>query len=353
MEPDMSHEITTLDTMISTGGRAPWHIGDTRDRSFVVPGVALDPVAVLSPEYGLDWQPVKLPAAVVLPSGQAIEARFPDGSAVYNVVRSNTGHVLNAGVTDAYQPYTMADACQLLARVVETGWARQHKLGVHTAGSLAGGMRQWILAAFGDGSEPVPGDRIVDYVMLSLGHDGRAVKALHTPVRVVCANTERVALGAAASATLKVVHRANVRDGVEDALRTLGHVVKASATYHETLRRAAQVQLTDADAQAYADAVYPVPPPVEDKRVHAPAPRQHVNERRQAEWRRLFEGAATGADLAGRTLYGAHMATTERTLYHAGPANRSQAKRFELTLHGAGAATNARSLQYVQTRLAA
>src|ERR1019366_9726142 len=71
-----------------------------------------------------------------------------------------------------------------------------HGFNYEAAGSLRSGSMVWLLA-----KAPFPIDlpdsRVENYVLLTNGHDGmHAVTAAVTPVRVVCQNTLRAALGA-------------------------------------------------------------------------------------------------------------------------------------------------------------
>ena len=64
---------------------------------------------------------------------------------------------------------------------------------LHTAGSLRGGSRIWVLAKLNrDPLVIAAGDEVEKFILLSHGHDGRlAVRGGFTPIRVVCQNTLR------------------------------------------------------------------------------------------------------------------------------------------------------------------
>jgi phage/plasmid-like protein (TIGR03299 family) len=95
------------------------------------------------------------------------------------------------------------------------------ELHFETAGSLWGGKAVWVLAELPDHVE-VGGDAVRRFVLVTTRHDGTAaVRALVTPVRVVCANTLRVAI-AGARDTYRVRHLGNPTGALHEARAVLG-----------------------------------------------------------------------------------------------------------------------------------
>lgn len=94
-------------------------------------------------------------------------------------------------------------------------WVQSGKLSLHTAGSLFEGKKIWILGEINNidypKSEIVKGDEIAKFVLLSNSHVyGKSVYFGFTPIRVVCANTEAMAISSEASKLLRVRHNNNL-----------------------------------------------------------------------------------------------------------------------------------------------
>lgn len=90
---------------------------------------------------------------------------------------------------------------------------------LHTAGSLQGGCRIWVLAKLNRAPMLVAaGDEVEKFILLSHSHDGTlAVRVGFTPIRVVCANTLAVAHGCNASKLIRLKH-------TKDVLRNLANI---------------------------------------------------------------------------------------------------------------------------------
>lgn len=101
-------------------------------------------------------------------------------------------------------------------------WLDAHVCHLHTAGSLQGGEKVWVLAAINSpGIEVVAGDSFQKFILLSNSHDGKnAVRVGFTPIRVVCANTMAMAHSNAASKLIRVRHSTKVKENV-NAIREI------------------------------------------------------------------------------------------------------------------------------------
>jgi len=100
---------------------------------------------------------------------------------------------------------------------------------LHTAGSLCGGTKVWVLAELAmDNLEIVKGDEVAPFVLLANSHDGSmAVRAGFTPIRVVCTNTLRMAVGDVASKLIRIRHSTKVVENL-DAVREIMNLAKQS-----------------------------------------------------------------------------------------------------------------------------
>jgi len=161
-------------------GDTPWHsLGVKLDH----PATAEE--AIIS--SGLDWQVRKEPLFLAAYAGSMAVGQIIEDH--YATIRSTDRAVLGV-VGDRYQPLQNREAFGFFDYVVGQGAAVYH-----TAGSLSGGRRIWLLAKLPE-TIKVRGNDIVDqYLLLSNGHDGStAVQIKLTPIRVVCNNTLSLAL---------------------------------------------------------------------------------------------------------------------------------------------------------------
>jgi phage/plasmid-like protein (TIGR03299 family) len=92
-------------------------------------------------------------------------------------------------VSDRYKIVQNTDAFNFLDSLLQDGVIRYE-----SAGALKGGRVVWALARMPSQDEIAPGDVSRRYILFSTTHDGSgSVHALPTSVRVVCANTLRIA----------------------------------------------------------------------------------------------------------------------------------------------------------------
>ncbi len=121
----------------------------------------------------------------------------PDG--LKAIVRSDTGDVL-AVVTDRYETFNNREAFSFLESVLG-------ELRVETAFSLWGGKQVGLLTRIPEFIE-VGGDQVARYIYLRTRHDGTGSRWVWpTAVRVVCANTDRMALTEAGGPDSPIIHK--------------------------------------------------------------------------------------------------------------------------------------------------
>lgn len=170
----MSHEVESM----SYVGQTPWHgLG----RRLEVPPATAEEAMIAS---GLDWKVEKRPA--FFNAGDTMQ----QASNFVVIVRDSDNAVLGMA-TDWWQPLQNREAFKFFDPFIESGAAEYH-----TAGSLRGGQRVWVLAKLkGGNAQIVKGDEIERYFLLSNGHDGKTgIVVQLTGVRVVCMNTLSYAL---------------------------------------------------------------------------------------------------------------------------------------------------------------
>ena len=186
----MSHEVEKM----VFAGATPWH----------GLGTEIDDATTFWDAFqlaGLDWEVKTEP--LYRKDGSEVKAQAS--------VRTSDDRVLGV-VGPRWTPLQNKDAFEVFEPMVDSG-----ELKLHTAGSLRGGERVWVLCQLGlENTEIAKGDEISKFALLSNGHDGKlAVHFGFTPIRVVCANTEALARDCKASKLIRVRHHRFVKDNVE------------------------------------------------------------------------------------------------------------------------------------------
>jgi len=228
--------ITATDGMMYTGN-APWHkLGVKLDN----PATAAEAIEAAQMEWSVITKPVYA-------RNQAGGFEEVDGKRA--IVRADTQEVFTI-MGNGYEPVQNKDAFSFFDAVIGQGEAIYH-----TAGSLYGGKRIWVMAKLPDDIKITPDDVIQPYILLSNSHDGStALRMQITPIRVVCANTLSVALGSNGGFYAK--HTRNVMQRAKDAREVLG---LANAYYEMFARQVDQLvntRMTVIEVQEYLQKVY-------------------------------------------------------------------------------------------------
>lgn len=196
-----------VETMMYAG-RVPWHglgkfVGDQNVTSDIAIKAA-----------GLDWE-VELKEI-----GALMGQPYPTAISGYKAcVRKSDGKVLGVN-GDRFRPHQPKESFDFLDSLVKDGLMKYH-----TAGSLFGGSKIWILAKLPNDIVILNGKDVTEqYLLLSDAFDGTGtLKAFFTGVRVVCANTHRLALkGFNAIDGMSIRHMQSLASKVEDARKLFG-----------------------------------------------------------------------------------------------------------------------------------
>lgn len=208
-----------------------------------------------------------------------------------------------------------------------------------TAGSLDQGRRIWLLAKLPGDVWVTPEDAVGKYLLLTNTHDGKSpLRALFTPIRVVCENTLRAALEGGLSSGVSIRHVGDTLEKAKVAQRLLGITLKYFDTFADQAGAFASHSMkTDALAQYFKSLV---PDPKDADPSRAVATRQTLV--------RLFEtGKGNDLPTVRGTLWGAVNAVAE-LVDHERPtrakAGESQAlNRWKSAQFGPGAALKERA----------
>lgn len=239
----MSHEITINEKNVAEAAFAttPWHgLGKVFERSFT----SVEALA----EAGLDWTVGK--RELFAKAGDGAEIEVPSHCQTY---REDNGQAL--GIVGAeYGILQNTAAFEAFDTLVPDGLLKYE-----SAFSLRGGRTICAVARLGESLDVAEGDLIAPYALLTNSHDGSgAVNVYPTTVRVVCANTLRMA-NAQARTRIKIRHTKNVNDRTKDAVKVLGRIIDLFEEFGTNARKLIERQLNEQEFAAYLDTVMPLP----------------------------------------------------------------------------------------------
>ena len=226
----MAHEIESMFFV----GETPWH--GLGERLIEVPDTK---TAII--KAGLDWSVKTVPLYTA--EGVKVDS--------LGVQRESDGSILGV-VGPRYTPLQNSEAFSFFDPFVESGLVQ-----LETAGSLCSGGKIWILARIAENSdtEIIKGDAVRKFLMLSNSHDGTtAVRVGFTPVRIVCANTLRMAHDGS-SELIRVRHGLSVKaniDALRDTINIANRAFEATADQYRLL---AQKQINAEDLEKYVKTV--------------------------------------------------------------------------------------------------
>lgn len=133
---------------------------------------------------GLDWQVSKQDLFFLNRKGSQVKV-----PGEFAIVREDNQKSLGV-VGNVYTPLQNLDAFNFMDEIIGEGRAVYH-----TAGSLMGGSKIWVLVDMRESAEIVPGDEVKNFLLLSNSHDGTGMVDIGlSSIRVVCRNTLKLAL---------------------------------------------------------------------------------------------------------------------------------------------------------------
>lgn len=232
---------------------------------------------------------------------------YPDSHVLY---RSDNGNALSV-VSDRYKVVQPKDMIDFFRSLVEN-----EGFNIETIGTLKEGRRIWALANTNIQNDVVGSDRLKAYVLLITSCDGSlATTAKFTSVRVVCWNTQAIALGEGGK-EVKVRHNTIFNpDTVKGEMGLIG--AKAFNQFLGKMRDLTKVKITQNDAISIVGSL--LPKPVGEKEI--------TQSKGFVQIMSLFNGTGKGSTLPGvqGTAWGLLNAMTEYVDHHArahNPENR-------------------------------
>lgn len=253
-------------------------------------------------------------------------------------VRQDSGEVLGV-VSDRYQVVQNREAFDFLDGLIEDGIIKYE-----SAGALRGGRIVWLLARMPSVDQIAERDSTLRYVLFSTSHDGSAsIHAVPTSVRVVCANTLRVAV----ANDIGIRHTGDVSRKLDIAKRYLSQFDERFTLFRDQARLLAQRKLVGTAAADYIAELFPEvnergrARSIRDKKVEQ-IRRNYRNDRQQlpaiaGTWWALYNAVSEAVDHNGRYIgTGRDRAENKFLSTVDGTGANFKAKAFELAISMAG-----------------
>lgn len=196
---------------------------------------------------GLNWEVETVGLTTV--DGQPVTSkgvRRMSDQKILGVVGPRWTPVQNRDMFKWFQPFLDARECSL-----------------HTAGSLCGGSKVWVLCQIAN--DPLmkiaDNDDVCKFILLANSHDGTlAVRAGFTCVRIVCTNTLSAAIRSANSKLIRIRHSSKVAENMElvkDVINLANRDFEATA---EQYRKLASTSINATDLRNYVKIVLDLEP---------------------------------------------------------------------------------------------
>jgi phage/plasmid-like protein (TIGR03299 family) len=322
----MAHEIETFDdgtAAFFTARTDAWHrLGVTTTDCLTA-----EQVMTTAQLGGWNVHTVGLTATEITPDGVTTLA-VPDHFATVRT-HPTSGQPDVLGVVGAgYTVVQNEEHCELLNLLVDEAGAH-----FETAGSLRDGRETFVTMKLPqtlmlEGSNGR--DDIDLYLAAMSSHDGTAAwRVIVTPVRIVCANTQRMALRAA-KATYAIRHTRTAKAKIAQARQALGIVWRYCEEFETAAQNLINSTLVLDEFQQIVDQLWPTDP------TDMVGPRAAgIRDRRNQSLRSLFSEADTQQSIRG-TRWAGLQAITEYLDHHA-PARDDQVRATRvLTSHALG-----------------
>lgn len=260
-------------------------------------------------------------------------------------VRSDTREALGVVSAD-YSVVQNADAFAFMDSLTRDGIMKYE-----AAGALKGGRIVWVLARMPGHDEIAEGDKVGRYVLLRTSHDGSCrLMATPTSVRVVCANTLRIAAGSELKVTAR--HTGDMGRKLDAIRRYLSQFDAKFTLFRDHARKLATIRPDKAAAKAYMATLFTTPAADASKRagtIYAnklDALRTAYASPRQAvggiggSWWALFNSVTEYVDHVANGYHGDARAKAESRMLSVmdGPQAEFKARAFRMALDGAGIA---------------
>jgi phage/plasmid-like protein (TIGR03299 family) len=307
----MAHELEELAngrTAFATARQSAWH------RLGTVTEATMSADEIMTKAFLGGWKVRKIPV-VGIDVVDGVEQRISCDDKVMTVRRNIvTGATEYLGIVgDDYGVVQNEQCAEILDRLVDqVGGAH-----FETAGSLRRGRSVFVTMKLPSTMRVAGVDELDLYLCATTSHDGTASLRLDaTPIRVVCANTQRAAF-AHTKGTYTFRHTANVNSQITQAREALGLMWKYLDRFQAAAERMINETLTAGEFDRAVERLWPLPDDASDRT-------RSNHKQRAAALRYLIRDADTQAAIRG-TRWGGYQAITEY-LDHIQPAKDATAR---------------------------
>jgi phage/plasmid-like protein (TIGR03299 family) len=226
-------------------------------------------------------------------------------------------------VSEAYEVIQNEECCDLLNQLVDSSGAH-----FETAGSLKGGRQVFVTMKLPETMTVagIENEAFETYLAFTTSHDGSSTARIDvTPVRIVCANTQRAALEQ--SMAHAVIRHSKAADrNIAAARETLGLTWKALERFQTEAEHLIDRTCTDEQFTKLVEQLWPVDDDAGTRALRTAADRA-------AQLQHLFHHAPTQAEVRG-TAWGALQAVIEFIDHYAG--KKGDQARAASALFGGG-----------------
>lgn len=197
----------------------------------------------------LNWD-VKLAPATVQIDNQIVEL---DGKRLTYRDHPVTGQPVPLGVVGSlYRPIQNREAFEILDAIVDTSGAHYE-----TAGVLKGGRKVFMIMTMPDTIQIGGHDPVGLFLSATTSHDGTsALEIMTTPVRIVCANTARLAHTQAQS-VFPIRHFANAQGKIAQARKALELTSEYFDEWASIANRLADIDMTHSEVESFLTELFP------------------------------------------------------------------------------------------------
>lgn len=168
-------------------------------------------------------------------------------------------------VTDQYQVFQNNEAFSFLDELIQDGIMKYE-----SAFSLKGGKKITLLARLPSFDTIAENDHLLRYIMFSTTHDGSgSIICCPTSVRVVCANTQRVAEWTSKSRghLFSIRHSGNLDSKLKVAQQYLSQFDKAFTLYKDASQTLVKEKFSKTQVKEYLQKLFPIPDKSEDNKI--------------------------------------------------------------------------------------
>ncbi|MEU0558460.1 DUF932 domain-containing protein [Dactylosporangium sp. NPDC006015] len=325
----MAHELETLangQTAFASARLSAWHqLGTVTDE-----GMTAEDVMTKAWLGGWEVRKIAIQGIEVTKVGGITKVDCPDK---FMTVRTNpvTGETEYLGIVgDDYTTVQNEQVTELLNLLVDESGAH-----FETAGSMREGRRVFVTMKLPSAMQIAGVDDIDLYLACNTSHDGSSgIRLDATPVRIVCANTQRLAYERSRS-SYTFRHTSNVTTKISEARAALGLMWKHFETFETEAERMINEALTMGQFEKIVAELWPVADDASD------TTRNNAKQRTNT-LRYLIRDADTQKAIKG-TRWAGYQAITEY-IDHFAPA-ASDAARATRALTGTGADLKARAFE--------